>query len=237
MLRKSWVLLLSVVSFSIASTASASELNYTGMGLRDIVTINANIGGNIVNDSYYAGQIKWDWTAPIPDGFAGSIITYCVDIVHELDDPQQVTVSTTDDPGFTTTATDGAAKAAWLLNSLASSVTTGLQAAALQVAIWEALYDNDHNLSTGSFTIVTTDAAYTGAAQALAIASQANAYLNQLFSAGAPNGQYYTSTAVWLDSTTVAGRGQDQITTPEPSSLMLLGLGGLFVRRRKQTAA
>ena len=104
------------------------------------------------------------------------------------------------------------------------------------MAIWEALYDNDHNLSTGSFTIVTTDAAYTGAAQALAIASQANDYLNKLFSAG-PNGQYYTSTAVWLDSTTVAGRGQDQITTPEPSSLMLLGLGGFFLRRRKRTAA
>src|SRR4029079_7513561 len=97
------------------------------------------------------------------DGFSGSISTYGVDIVHELDDPQQVAVSTTDDPTFTTSATDGGAKAAWLLISCASPVSTGLQAASLQVAIWEALYDNDHNLATGSFTIVTTAAAYTGA--------------------------------------------------------------------------
>lgn len=232
MLRKPWLLLLFVTLIFLPGSARASELSYTGMGLRDIVTIDANIGGQIVDGSYYAGQIEWDWTAPIPDGFPGSIITYCVDIVHELDDPQEVAVSTTDDPAFTTSATDGGAKAAWLLNSFASNVTTGLQAAALQVAIWEALYDNDYDLGTGSFTIVTTDAAYTGALKAQAIALQATDYLNQLFSG--PNG-YHTSTATWLDAATVDGLGQDQITTPEPGTLMLLGLGALFVRRRKQS--
>jgi hypothetical protein len=215
--------------------ASAAELNYTGMGYRDIVTIDANIGGQVVEGSYYAGQIKWDWTAPIPDGFQGSIVTYCVDIVNELTSPQQVTVGTTNDPLLVTPATDGGAKAAWLLNSFGSMVSSGLEAAALQVAIWEALYDNDHNVTSGSFAIVTTDAAYTGAATALAIAAQADTYLKQLFSAGAPNGQYYTSTATWLDASSVTG-GQDQITTPEPSSLMLLGMAGLFVRRRLRRA-
>ena len=81
-------------------------------------------------------------------------------------------------------------KAAWLLNTYASAVGTGVQAAALQIAIWESLYDNDHNLNTGNFSLVTSNAAYTGAAEASLIYGQANTYLNGLFSASAPNHQY-----------------------------------------------
>jgi len=207
------------------------------MGLRDIVTINANVGGTSVNGSYYAGEFKWDWVAPIPNGFPESIVTYCVDILHEVTDPQQVALSTTDDPLFGATSTDGGGKAAWLLNSFAPTVTSGLAAAALQVAIWEVLYDNDHNLSTGSFAIVTTDAAYTGAARALQIAAQADTYLAQLFSASAPNHEYYTSTAAWLNATSETGGGQDQITTPEPGSLALMALAGMLVCLRRRMAA
>jgi hypothetical protein len=208
------------------------------MGLRDIVTISANVGGTAVSGSYYAGEINWDWVAPIPAGFPASIVTYCVDIVHEVTDPQKVTVSTTDNPSFGATSTDGGGKAAWLLNSFAPSVSSGLAAAALQVAIWEVLYDNDHNLSTGSFALVTSSAAYTGAARALEIAATADGYLAQLFSASAPNGEYYTSTAIWLDATgNEKGQGQDQIATPEPASLVLLALAGLMVWMRRRVSS
>ncbi len=168
-MRKLWLVVLFMCPLLAPSKASASELQYTGMGLHDIVTINGLVSG-----SYYAGQIMWNWSDPVPSGFDPSVVTYCVDVLNELADPQTVNVSTTNDPLMTTMAVDGGAKAAWLLNTYASAVGTGVQAAALQVAIWESLYDNDHNLNTGNFSLVTSNAAYTGAAEASLIYGQAN---------------------------------------------------------------
>ena len=200
------------------------------MGLNDIVTVNATSGGDTVSGSYYAGQILWDWVAPVPSGFEESIVSYCVDVLQDITDPQTVAISTTADPLMETAATNGGGKAAWLLNQFASTVTTGVQAAALQVAIWEAVADDSHNLDTGSFTLVHSDAAYTGAAQATLIYDQANYYLSQLFYGA--QGQYNMSVARWLDATSATGGGQDQITTPEPSSLLLIALGGVVARMR-----
>jgi hypothetical protein len=234
-LRKACFSILTASLLLLPATARASELTWTGMGLDDIVTIDATIGSTTISGSYYAGQILWDWNAPIPAGFDPSIISYCVDITSDLTSPQTVTISNTDDPNFAAPALDGGGKAAWLVNAFASSVGTGLEAAALQVAIWEALYDNDHNLSTGSFKLITDTTAYTGAEHAQLIYDQANSYLNQLFSA--PGGGYYTSVALWLDAAGVNG-GQDQIATPEPSSMLLLGVGTLFgIGRRRRSAS
>lgn len=234
-MRKLWLVVLCVCPILTPSKATASELNFTGMGLHDIVTINGPISG-----SYYAGQITWDWSAPVPNGFDPSIVTYCVDIQHELTNIQTVSVSDTNDPDFNTSAVDGGGKSAWLVNTYASTVTSDVQAAALQVAIWEALYDNSYNLTGGIFSIDITNTAYTGMTEAMKIYTQANTYLDGLFSGNAPNGQYYTSVAAWLHATSQPGGGQDQIATPEPTTLALLGLGGLmagFRRRRKGSPA
>jgi len=229
-LRKLGLGLLLVCPLLAPSNATAAELTWKGMGLNDIVTVNATSGGDTVSGSYYAGQILWDWVAPVPSGFEESIVSYCVDVLQDITDPQTVAISTTADPLMETAATNGGGKAAWLLNQFASTVTTGVQAAALQVAIWEAVADDSHNLDTGSFTLVHSDAAYTGAAQATLIYDQANYYLSQLFYGA--QGQYNTSVARWLDATSATGGGQDQITTPEPSSLLLIALGGVFARMR-----
>ena len=213
--------------------AYASELQFNGMGLHDIVTIGGTSG---VTGSYYAGELNWQWLAPVPAGFDEYLYTYCVDILHEVTDPQTVQISDTSNPLMVTNATDGGAKAAWLLNTFAPGIHaggTGLEAAGLQVAIWEAISDNDHDLTTGFFTLLTTGA-YTGVPQAEAIRDQAQSYLNQLFYTA---DAYHTSTATWLDATSATGGGQDQIATPEPSSLMLLGCAGILMRRRARTVA
>jgi hypothetical protein len=223
-----------MTAVALPSKASAAELNLTGMGLRDIVTINSTLPG-FENGSFYAGQFLWDWSAPTPSGFDTSIVTYCVDILHEVQDPQQVVIDTTDN--MPTLAQDGGGKAAWLLNTFSPVVTTGIQAAALQVAIWESIYDNDHDVTSGIFSIVTDNTALTGAVTAQLIANQAMTYLGQLFYG--PNGEYHTATATWLNAITTAGAGQSQITTPEPASLLLVGFGAALAglrRRRTQPA-
>jgi hypothetical protein len=229
-LKKVWFVLLGALFIFLPGRASASELQFEGMGAHNIVTIAGDSG---IVGSYYAGEINWIWSDPVPGGFEKNLYTYCVDILHELEDPQQVQISDTNDPLMVTHADDGGAKAAWLLNTYASGIHDsgdGIQAAALQTAIWEAISDNDHNLDNGYFKLLTTNT-YTSTAIAQAIHDQANSYLNALFY----DGGYHTSTATWLDATTATGGGQDQIMTPEPSSLALLGIAGLFARRRKKT--
>ena len=113
------------------------------------------------------------------------------------------------------------------MNSYAAGVNAsgnGIAAAALQVAIWEAITDSLLDLTAGGFILKTTDT-YTSVALATDIFNTASGYLGDLSKA-----DYHNSVATWLD----AKYGQDQITTPEPSSLMLLGVAGLFMRRRKK---
>ena len=232
-MRKLGWFVLGFAAALIPVRAEASALQFDGMGAHDIVTLGGTSG---VSGSYYAGELNWEWQAPTPDGFDKYLYTYCVDILHDVVDPQTVAISNTADPLMVTQATDGGAKAAWLLNTYAPDIHTsgnGIQSAALQVAIWEAISDNDHNLSTGVFTLLTTNT-YTNEAVAQAIFDQANDYLSGLFYDGQ---NYHTSVATWLDATTGTGGGQDQIATPEPSSLVLLGIAGIFVTRRKPQTA
>ena len=137
-------------------------------------------------------------------------------------------------------ATDGmvntgyaAQKAAWLFNQFAADAhasSGGALAAGLQLAIWEVLFDDGLSLvydsNAGNRFYVT--AASTGALTAGA------SYLAALAGAGS---SYQTATATWLD--VPSGKGQDQITTPEPATLLLLGTGlaGLATRRRRQSQA
>lgn len=233
-MRKSLgIFAVAAVALAVPATTDAAELTLSGMGLRDIVTINSTLPG-FESGSYYAGQFVWTTDDP---SLGSPIVTYCVDILHEVESQQQVTVDSTDN--MPTVAQDGGGKAAWLLDTFAPEVTTGVEAAALQVAIWEAIYDNDHDVTSGVFSIVTDNTAYTGAYEAQLIAAQATSYLNQLFYG--PNGEYHTDTAIWLDAVTAAGVGQSQITaTPEPTSLTLLVLGIITIaaaQRRQAVAA
>jgi hypothetical protein len=220
-LRKIWFVALAITAALLPVRADASELQlqFTGMGLSEVVTIGGSSG---VSVSFFAGEINW--LANV-DGVETSLYTYCVDILNDVASPQTVRVSDTADALMTTRADNGAAKAAWLLNTYAETIHaagSGLEAAALQVAIWEALSDNDRNLADGYFTLLTGGD----------LAVKANDYLDALFSV---NGDI-NSVATWLDAVGPNG-GQDQIATPEPSSLVLLGVAGMLVRRRRRLAA
>jgi len=161
-------------------------------------------------------------TAGLPELSVGDATQY-------LRDPQYVTVRTTD--LFTSGSANAGAKVSWLFNSYAGAIHargTNTQAAALQLAIWEALYDSNQDLSAGAFRATATGA----------ILTQAQTYLSALYSSS-----YLGSQATWLDvdgaNPNPAYRGQDQIThgVPEPSTVLMMAMAGLALIRRRRAQA
>ena len=214
-----------VFTLMVAAPAFASTITFTGEGKKAAVTIQSPSLGVLSTD---AGELDWSWVGTPPAGQPASFYTYCVDPNHYLLGTQEVTLTDSD---FLTVdgVTDAGEKAAWLINTYAPGIHqsgSGADAAALQVAIWEAISDNAPNLSAGGFRLIGTPG----------IAAEAQGFLNALFSG--PGG-YYTSDTLWLDTR----NGQDQMLTaatgpqtltavPEPASLLLCGSGLIAFARR-----
>jgi hypothetical protein len=204
----------------LPSTADANQIDFLQVGHGSQVSV-----AGVRSGTFMAGELNWQWLGSAPEGFAGSFYSYCVDITHNLADPQEVTARSSE--GFTNGATDGGAKAAWLFNEYAAGIRStvdagvaNIMAAALQVAIWEAMYDNSNDLGTGGFILTTTGA----------IRNQAQTYLNALYTTATT---YKTGLGTVLDVASPSP-GQDQIVSrvTEPSTLLLMGAAFLIFAKR-----
>jgi hypothetical protein len=188
--------------------------------------LSASLDGH--SETTWAGEINFAFVGAVPDGFASSFYAYCVDFANTLQDPESVTVNSS--TGFTNGVQYGGQKAAWLFDNYSDSIHNSLtavvgniNAAALQIAIWEAMYDIGSDLGAGRFV-------YSAAG---AIQDQANTYLKALYDNST---QWDTTSPVYtasiLDVPLVGDRqyGQDQITrgVPEPATLLMMGLGILL---------
>jgi hypothetical protein len=194
------------------ATANAETIKFLGVGAASVVTVGGTNGSNI-HGNVWAGELNWSWVGTPPAGFAQSFYSYCVDLASFVQGEQVVTqVSST---GFSNGISGGGTKAAWLFNEYAAGIhalsdvtTAAVNAAALQIAIWEATYDISNNLSAGGFTATASNSQITG---------KASEYLTSLY-----NAQPWTSVATVLSTT----GGQDQIVAQvsEPSTLLIVGL-------------
>ncbi len=197
---------------------------------------NSNItaSGGIYNGDVKTVQFHWTRTdapgAGVDNTVPITFDTYCVDLAQNVSSGNTYTynVLSLTDAGYTP-AQQSMLRQLW--TSYKPGADTANESAALQLAIWEVIYDTNNNLSTGTFKVNSTSTQRT-AAQAL-ITNAANALSNP-----APGGAPILRELVVLRSSSA----QDQITelpptVPTPGAAALAVAGLLMAAPRRKARA
>lgn len=184
------------------------------------------------------------FTTTFNDG--STVESYCVDLFHYTNPSHYTTVNTVNNASnFTASSKNtlnlsyslaGLGRAAWLVNTYANQ--TDVNKAALQVAVWKAIYEEEENVSSMGSSLTTGSITFSDLSTSTK--NKAIDYLTVSLNIG--GNTYASDTGTWLSFAKSGNYTQDQIvavSTPEPSALALsaIAMAGMAVssywRRRR----
>jgi len=211
------------VAFALLAPAANAVPLWVGWGIQDGTTSIA-IQGIGTLGPFYTGAFE-----AREGGVDGTSLgyVYCVDLEHSmnLNQTMEYDALETTHPDLNQAPSNGFVRrngswAAWLYYNYGRNVTNASEAGAMQVALWEILYDGDANLRTGNFSL-------TGS---FAHEAQAQAYLGLAPASNWVQAYYRHTGSLQQD---IMG---PMNPVPEPGTILLLGSGliavGAAFRRR-----
>lgn len=204
------------IALALLTPAADAVPLWVGWGIQD-GTASLAINGQSLGSPVYTGAFE-----ARQGGVDGTSLgyVYCVDLEHSmnLNRTMEFDAFETTHPDLNQAPANGFVRrngswAAWLYYNYGRNVTNASQAGAMQVALWEILYDGDANLRTGNFAL-------TGS---FAHESQAQAYLALAPAANWVQAYYRHTGSLQQD---IIG---PMNPVPEPGTILLLGSGLLAV--------
>ncbi|MCE9557630.1 MAG: PEP-CTERM sorting domain-containing protein [Armatimonadetes bacterium] len=201
------ILIFSAMIAAVSSNASLYDVKFLGTGAGKSVGITIN--GS--NKTVFAGKLNFKKNPSGP-----SFQTVCADLGVSISGGAVYGVTSS----FSNVGTTAVKKAGNIVGASFNSANSNDDAAALQLAVWEALYDGASapSFSSGNFKTSASSS----------VKTKATAYYAKISQAG---------NALYLKATPT-GSGQSQLTAvPEPAALASLGLGLALIIRRKARKA
>ena len=199
---------------AVLAVPAFSDITFTSMGP---FYGTASIAGHITG-TFYSGFLHF--TDPSNTcGLGAAFNTICVDLDHEINSGSHWGVTCSDSG----TLASNLQRAGHIIAKYYSTITTNDQANGLQLAAWEAVYDNGatpnftDNASGGNFRVHNAPAA--------AINYAATFY---------NDGSNFAGNCVYMKPFDHSGGQAQMAPTPEPASIAALALGAIMVIRRRK---